>query len=286
MTDTNVDLREVLLRPVPDQQIALARKQNYRQYPLRPQTEQGQEPLVDVASYGLAGQSYYSRPNPATGDPLPEVSPTVYLRKSLAEKLADINLSLQQSGLVTQLLGGQVELYIEEGLRSRQTQKHLYRDVFPRLISAQNPTMSKAAIEARRDQLIAAPTKEGVTPAPHATGAAVDITLRYMQPDQGYRPRSMVNMGHEDGATGGTASPDFYETAEHTSAKDKDAQRNRRIFYWLMRGALLPEGESGFVCNPTEWWHWSYGDQMWGALTEAPFAFYGDIELPEPSYPL
>ncbi|MGH7156928.1 MAG: hypothetical protein ACREGG_02360 [Candidatus Saccharimonadales bacterium] len=31
--------------------------------------------------------------------------------------------------------------------------------------------------------------------------------------------------------------------------------------------------------NPTEWWHWSYGDQMWAKLRHESVALYGAAEL-------
>jgi D-alanyl-D-alanine dipeptidase len=268
-----------LLRPIPDQTASLGRKSTYRDYSLLKTVAISREPLVDIGNYGIAGQPYYSRHNPVTGDPLPEVASAVYVRQGLAERLADINLALQQSTEITKLMNGQVELYIEEGWRARQTQAFLYREVFPRLIHKQQPAMSKAEVMARRDQLIAAPAKEGLSPSPHTTGAAVDITLRYADPEPGYRPKKMVTMSNDTGTTGDTMQLDYYEHQGKLMARDRLAQRNRRIFYWVMRGALLPSGESGLVCNPTEWWHWSYGDQLWGILTQAPYAFYDSVDI-------
>jgi D-alanyl-D-alanine dipeptidase len=31
----------------------------------------------------------------------------------------------------------------------------------------------------------------------------------------------------------------------------------------------------GFANYPEEWWHFSWGDQMWARLTGAPAAIYG-----------
>ena len=41
-----------------------------------------------------------------------------------------------------------------------------------------------------------------------------------------------------------------------------------RLLHWLMT-------EEGFAGHPDEWWHFSWGDQMWAALTGAPSAPYG-----------
>lgn len=270
-------LPATLQRPIPVQTAAHSRKVGYRQYPLLMAHPKNDEPLVDIADYGIAGQSYYSRPNNAAGA-LAEVAPTVYVRRGIARRLADINHALAVSETATKLFGGQVELYVQEGWRSRSTQALLYNEVFPRLIREQQPHMTRQEVLARRDQLIAAP-QPAESPSPHATGAAIDVTLRYVDSDLGYKPKQIVDMGHAR-ISDHTASPDFYEQIKKKklTAAEKAGRQHRRAFYWIMRGALSPGGDSGLVCNPTEWWHWSYGDQMWAALTEAPFALYGSVE--------
>jgi D-alanyl-D-alanine dipeptidase len=47
-----------------------------------------------------------------------------------------------------------------------------------------------------------------------------------------------------------------------------EARSNRRLLYWLMT-------EGGFASNPNEWWHFSWGDQMWARLSGAEAAFFG-----------
>ena len=276
--DHSLSLVEVLQRPVPDQAVALQRKEGYRSYPLLEGQLNDSDPLVDVSEYGIAGRSYYSRVSVALEQPIKEVDPPIMVRQSLAEKLADINLYLQQSTEVTKLLGGQVELYIQEGFRSTAVQKKLYGEIFPQLIRHQQPGLTEEQIRHRRDQLVARPGGPGNSPSPHTTGAAIDITLRFTNPDLDYKQRNLLQMGHEGGATTGTALPDYFEGLSKLTPTQLKARRNRRAFYWVMRGALTPGGDSGLVCNPTEWWHWSYGDQMWAALTQAPYAFYGSTE--------
>jgi zinc D-Ala-D-Ala dipeptidase len=36
--------------------------------------------------------------------------------------------------------------------------------------------------------------------------------------------------------------------------------------------------ESGFVCYPSEWWHWSYGDKYWAFLTNNESALYSPVD--------
>jgi D-alanyl-D-alanine dipeptidase len=269
-----MDIAAILERPIPSQVVARERKLRFREYPLSLTTPATDEQLVSIDQYGIAGQSYYSRPNNATKKAVAGVAPTIYVRRSVAKRLADINAVLR-SEAVTHAFGKPVELYVNEGLRSHEVQQLLYQEAFPRIIAEQNPDMSKLDVLKRRDQLIAKPSHDALSPAPHVTGGAVDVRLRYACPDLGYIPDSFVDMGYGPANTGKTADLDFFETKEKLTMKDRKAQRNRRAFYWLMRGALQGS-DSGLVANPHEWWHWSYGDQMWAALSEAPHAFYGN----------
>ena len=167
-----------------------------------------------------------------------------------------------------------VELYVDEGLRPQRVQRKLYNKVFPRLISERFPTMSEAKVLERRNQMIAKPATDPLSPSPHATGAAVDIKLRYAQDTKLFVPGTQVFMGHKPVDMSSVARPDAFERKNIQSDNAQLAQRNRRIFYWIMRGVLC-ERASGLMVNPTEWWHWSYGDQMWAALTHASSAVYG-----------
>ncbi len=271
-----MDLQDILSKPVPDLQLAREKKLGYRKYPISDGPHAG-EPLVDISLYGLAGQSYYSRPNGATGEPVPGVEPAVYLRQSVVERLVEVNRTLQQSPEVTAVFGGEVELYVEEGFRPLALQQELYTKLFPDLIRQQHPEWSDKQVLARRDELIAKPNSAHKSPAPHATGAAVDLTLRYAEPNLGYVPGRLVKMGRKATDMDETTNPDYYERPVTTTAAEL-AQKHRRAFYWIMRGAVLGE-DTGFVVNPNEWWHWSYGDQLWAKLTDAPTAFFGEAKL-------
>ncbi len=273
---TKTDLKAILQRPIPSQDVAAQYKQKYRTYPLLVTGMHADEPLVDISLYGIAGQSYYSRPNSATGDPVKGVPAPILVRKSLAERLAAINYALQNSDEVTELFGEPVELYVNEGYRSPELQHTLYHEVFPRLIRSEYPDYIEEQIAARRDQLIAAPEEEqDGSPSPHSTGAAVDIVLRYAHPELSYVPKAQIPMGRGSTAVSTLATPDYFEIHQGKGGdtNDEQHQRNRRIFYWVMRGALTYD-DSGLVVNPSEWWHWSYGDQLWASLRQAPCAFF------------
>src|SRR5882672_2993398 len=174
-----MDIKDILLRPIPDMSLGRQCKAKYRDYPIYRQGARNDEALVDIADYGIAGQSYYSRQNAAVGG-LENTSAAILVRQSLAQKLADINYALQRSEEVAELMGGRVELYVEEGLRTREIQTVLYNKVFPDLIRKQYPSWNEEKVMTRRDELIAIPGTVDGSLAPHATGAAVDVTLRFV----------------------------------------------------------------------------------------------------------
>jgi D-alanyl-D-alanine dipeptidase len=93
--------------------------------------------------------------------------------------------------------------------------------------------------------------------APHSTGGAVDLVL---VDDQG----QPLDMG-----TSFNASPAKTENRTFTNSKDisMKAQRNRQMLVQAMT-------EAGFVNYPTEWWHWSYGDQYWAYSFRKAEALY------------
>jgi zinc D-Ala-D-Ala dipeptidase len=263
--------KQLLTRPIPDMTASRATKQTYRQYPLLV-AARNDEPLVAIADYGLAGQSYYSRHNAATKTSLIGDAP-ILVRRTLAERLAAINHALQTSPEITELFGGRVELFIEEGLRSNSVQQALYEHIFPELIQKQYPSWNPQKVAARRDKLVAAPGDRR-SPAPHATGAAIDVTLRYAEANQEFAKGAKIVFSRKSADMSDHTWPDYFEHIPQPNEEDKALRRNRRIFYWVMRGALQDD-DQGLEVNPTEYWHWSFGDQLWAQLRQAPCAFFG-----------
>jgi D-alanyl-D-alanine dipeptidase len=71
------------------------------------------------------------------------------------------------------------------------------------------------------------------------------------------------------------AHADWFEkrSAPHGKLEfsNDEARANRRLLHWIMV-------EHDFAPNPTEWWHFGYGELMWARLSGAPHAFYGLAE--------
>jgi zinc D-Ala-D-Ala dipeptidase len=267
---------ETLLQPVPGMDELRARKKGYSELPIDASHPKFNEPLVDIADYGIAGQAYYSRPNAATGQPVPGVPENMYLRKSVAETLGTINTMLQ-SPIFTAFFGGEVELYVEDALRPVSLQTRLHDELIPALLRSNHPTMSDKEIADRIQDLIAVPSLDPSKPSPHATGGALDVILRYRQDERRNVEGSHVPMGHVDADTSDRILPDYFEMHEPQTDEDKQAQRNRRAYYAVMTGKVFGV-DTGLVCNPTEWWHWGSGDQLAAQVRGDKAAYYSLAE--------
>lgn len=263
-----------LLVPVPSFVEARIKKPQYRDYPIDIENPLYRDPTLDIASYNIAGQSYWARPNEVFDEPISQAPDNVLLRKGVLDILQRANEILSHQDFV-EYFDGPVEIYVEDGLRSAAYQQFLYDVAFPGHINANNPSWSEEQVMKRRDELIAAPAKDfGLHPTPHMTGAAVDITIRFKQDTLKYVDGSSVEMLRDHGDPGIACNPDFAEDLNNSGLYDEitwaKGRDNRRLIYNLMSSL-------GMQVNPTEYWHWSYGDQMWALFKDQPAALYGAV---------
>lgn len=265
-------LVEALRTPVPNMDELRYRKEGFSKLPIESNHLKYNEPVVDIADYGIAGQAYYSRPNAATEGPVPGVPTSLHLRKSIAETLAKINTSIKDP-TITEFFGAEVELYIQDALRSVRLQTLLHDELIPALLRKNHPEMTDEELAERIKDIIGVPSVDPKKPSPHATGGAVDVVLRFKQPTPGYVPGSRVPIGHVDGETSKRIAPDYFEHNEPQTPEDKLAQRNRRAYYAIMTGTAFGV-DTGLVNNPTEWWHWGRGDQLSEKVRGNNLAYY------------
>jgi len=119
----------------------------------------------------------------------------------------------------------------------------------------------------------ASPSMDPAMPPPHSTGAAVDLTLASVH-DQ--RP---LEMGGDIDAIGVESEPDHYLESARLKPHSVEAtwQCRRDWLRKVMQGA-------GFEQHPNEWWHFSYGDQLWAWKSGAAQAVYaGAVDAGSPS---
>lgn len=238
-------------------------KDAYREIPIDNSDPRYREPVVDIRDYGVEGSSYYSQPNKMTCKPLPGVRPEAMVRIGVAERLQAVNNQLKTSSAVSEVFGGPVALLVRDALRSYELQRYIYEEVWPEVLRQANPNWSDEDIGSNLPNYVAKPSDDLLRPTPHMTGGAVDVNLVYPSGDR-------VHFGHIGGKI--VSLTDYHEdyNPHPDHPIDHDAQLARRVLYHVMR-------DSGFENNPTEWWHFSHGDQMWAFLRGEPAAFYGAV---------
>lgn len=93
----------------------------------------------------------------------------------------------------------------------------------------------------------ALPSHDPLTPPPHSTGAALDLTLAD-EADQ------VVDMGGEIDELSPRSQPNYH--SQRPEPESQLYRANRELLNQVMESA-------GFLRHPGEWWHFSLGDQLW-----------------------
>ncbi len=249
------DLFTLRQRPVPSCLDAQARKRGYRKdVPIQLDGPLANEDCVEVRSVGLAGDNHYNSVfNPPYHARIPGSIAELFVRRSVADKLRAVNARLAGAGL---------ELYLFDAWRPQAVQRHFHDVWFPAWLSKRQPELAGQALVDEVEKYWSAPTAGASSPSPHSTGGAVDLTLRFVETRQPLFMDGLFDDVTDDAWT------DSLERRPLVSMSDDEACANRRLLYWVM-------SEAGFANNPTEWWHFSWGDQMWARLTGQPAAHYG-----------
>ncbi|MDP9195407.1 MAG: peptidase M15D vanX D-ala-D-ala dipeptidase [Pseudomonadota bacterium] len=260
MTSPFGALQALREKPLPPWQPLMDKRHGYRSWPLSLDDSRNQEPLVKASDFGLAGETFYhSVHNPPYYTSVPGAPPWPYLRRGIIDRLLDIQNRLAEAGL---------ELWIYDGWRPTAVQAFFYHTWMPAEVRRRHPDFSGARVMEEVGDYWARPADGPLSPSPHLTGGALDCELRWKNSK---RPLWFGSIF--DDATALSHTPHFEADRQVMAFSDEEARANRRLLYWLMTGA-------GFVNNPTEWWHFSYGDQMWAKFRDEPFAFYGAVSLP------
>jgi len=169
-----------------------------------------------------------------------------FLRKTVAEMLCRASRSLPKG----------YRLAVIEGWRPRYIQRRMYLSIWKRF-QERHPDWSDLQLK-RVVNRYTAPADSPKVPPPHSTGGALDVVL-----------------AADDGSPLDMRSPfewhDPHGFPLYAKGLSEPALRHRRI----MAEALETAGLTNY---PSEFWHWSYGDQGWAYRTAAPHAIYGPTE--------
>jgi len=168
------------------------------------------------------------------------------LRKTVAEKLCAANAALMSKGF---------RILVVEGWRAPHIQRRMYAAVWKQF-ATRYPEKSHAALTRLVNQFTA-PMNQRVPP-PHSTGAAIDVTLTDLEGN----PLDVRSPYVEFDPAG------FHFAAPNLTP---EARQNRATLAEAMVGA-------GITNYPSEYWHWSYGDQGWAYRGRYEHAIYKAIE--------
>jgi D-alanyl-D-alanine dipeptidase len=245
------DLRR---QPIPSTAALRAARQGARAWPIDFAAAAQGEPLVDIAEYGVSARNYYAHErNPPYWSKAPGAIDCVLVRRGVAERLAHIDEALKNQGFA---------LHLHDGWRPIEVQRHFHDVWLPAQLRIRRPDLEGEALAREVERYWAAPTVDASSPAPHATGAAVDLTLTFADGEPlwfGSLFDDASPLAHLDRFEG--AGEDF-------AFSDEEARANRRALFWIM-------SEAGFAPHPDEWWHYSYGDQTWAKVKGVAAAAYG-----------
>ncbi len=112
----------------------------------------------------------------------------------------------------------------------------------------------------------APPSIDRSNPPPHSTGGAIDLTIIDLQSHQ-------LDMGGVIDQIGEISYPNYYSSFSINHP-------NSNEYLWNQRRNLLSSvmEKVGFSQHPNEWWHFSYGDQLWAWKNAYATAIYGSCD--------
>ena len=177
------------------------------------------------------------------------VSP-YYLRKSVLDSLIKAQEYLQVKNP-----GWRIQIF--DAYRPVSVQQFMVDYTFAQVVEAQKLNIASLSAAKREDiwqqvyQIWAVPSLNPLTPSPHSTGAAIDITLVDSM-------GKVVNMGSSIDEMSARSHPDYFATS--MNSVEQQYNYHRQLLWDVMRYA-------GFQRHLGEWWHFSLGDQMWAWLT-------------------
>ncbi len=248
---------------------------SYLDIPIDKNDPRGREPLIPLESVDVAYESYYAKTdgkNPPFGRAIDGSRQDIWLRKSVAEKLARVNELLAPF---------EAELFVFDGHRTVACQQGLWNFFYSKA-KQQLPNASEQELRAYARQFIVDPAafdeNDSRTWPAHTNGAAIDLTLRDSESKQ------LLDMGanFEEDSDNEASAGDYFERQLAAELIDENDVRlqNRRLLNWAMtQEGLLNETAKVF-------WHYDWGNQIYVRASQALLqnppqcAWYGYIATP------
>ena len=181
------------------------------------------------------------------------------LRKEVVNRLVKVNDYL--------ISKSSFNLLIYDSWRPLEVQEFMFKRAF--LLECEKSDIdisfenikSYPSILKKVEKFWAYPSYDTRCPPPHSTGGALDVCLSD-------KDGNLVEMGSMVDQMDETSNPYFYANI-----------KNEEAIIWNSRRNLLREimTKFGFAQHPNEWWHFSYGDQLWAWKNKKANALYGKI---------
>lgn len=204
------------------------------------------EPLVPIPPQVLALISPH--PYVKLGAPYGQRSP-FYLRQGVLDRLIHAQTLLQH-------LHPEWVIQVFDAYRPVAVQQYMVDYSVAEVLHSRGLTSAELTESQRQEvlnlvyQFWAVPNPDPAMPPPHSTGAAVDVTLIT-------QAGVAVEMGSPIDELSPRSYPDHF--ADRIDPQEQSYHQHRQVLYQVMT-------QAGFKQHPHEWWHFSYGDQMWAWL--------------------
>ena len=182
------------------------------------------------------------------------------LREEVVRRILKVNDYLESEE-------SEFRLLIYDSWRPIEVQEFMFKRAFNlecKKLNIDPPTENMSAysiIIKKVEKFWAYPSFDENCPPPHSTGGALDVTLS----DKFGNP---IDMGGQIDQMDETSKPNFYKNIQEENAF---LLNSRRIFLQEIMTKF------GFAQHPNEWWHFSYGDQLWAWINKEQYALYGKI---------
>ena len=247
----------------------------YLDIPVDGNDPRSHEPLIPLESVGVAFEYYYAKTdgnNPPFGRAIQGARQDIWLRKSVAEKLARINERLRPF---------EAELFVLDGHRTVACQQGLWDFYFSKAKQA-IPDGSDEEHRAWARQFVVDPANfdesDSRTWPAHTNGAAIDLTLRDSVTRELLDRGAIFDVDSDNEVSAG----DYFERQLAAGKIDEADVRlqNRRLLNWAMTGEGLLNETAKVL------WHYDWGSQIYVRASRALLpdppkaAWYGYIAAP------
>ena len=223
-----------------------------------------QIPIVDNNEKLISIPTYikFIKPHPyfALGAPYKNQEKLWFLREGVVSRLINANNYLKT-------INKNYSLILYDSYRPIEVQAHMFYLAFEAECKKRGLKLSINDMHTQPDivktveKFWAYPSFDVKFPPPHSTGGAIDLTIVDSS-------GNLIDMGCDIDSMDVSARPDYYKNIYSEEA-----------ITWNLRRILLQKVmlKFEFVQHPNEWWHFSYGDQLWAWTNKNENAIYGKI---------